>query len=69
MFLVIDKMGANVVFDNFSHQPRHRAASAGNQMHHSLTAGFFLQSPFDGLNLSSKTAHTSQEFLFLTNCM
>ncbi len=69
MFLGVDQMGADVVFDDFRHQAGHGAAHAGDQVHDLFAAGFAVERALDRLDLAADAAHAGQQLLLFADGM
>jgi hypothetical protein len=69
MFLRIDEMRAHVVFDDLSHETRHRAARAGDEVHNLLAPRLFLESAFYAVNLSPNSTNARKQLFLIANRM
>ena len=62
-FLVVDKVSANVIFGDLSHQSRHRTSDTCTQVHDLRAPGFLLERALYRFNLTANTADTRQHVL------
>jgi len=69
VFLAVNKVGANVIFDDLSHRSRHRTSDTCNQVHDLRASGFLLERALYPLNLAANTADTRQQVLLAIDVM
>jgi len=69
MFLSIDQMASNVVFNHFRHETGHRATHTGDEMQNLLAASVAFEGPFDRLDLAPHPANAGQQLLLFADGM
>ena len=69
MFGRIHQMRAHMVFDDLSHQARHGASRAGDEMHNLLAPRLLFKSAFYTVNLSAKPTNTRKQLFLIANCV
>jgi ketosteroid isomerase-like protein len=69
MFIRIDQMRAHMVLDDLSHEARHGAACAGDEVHDLLAPRLARKRALYAVNLSAEPAHARQQFFLIANRM
>jgi hypothetical protein len=64
VFLGVNQMRTDVIFDDFRHQAGHGAARAGDQMHDAFASRLAVQRALDRFDLSADAPDAAQKLLF-----
>jgi hypothetical protein len=69
IFVGIDQVRTDMVFDHFGHKAGQRTPSSGNQMQELITTCATIECALDRFDLPPDATDARQELLFFMNCM
>src|SRR3954465_12469485 len=67
IFLWIDQVRTDVVFNHLGHQAGNGAADSGDHVHDPLAPFLILERALDGLDLAADAAHPPEQLFFFTD--